>query len=172
VRFHDYNPQYDQGYEQEPLMEKGSDSYRFWWRVLVIVVVAGVAIGFVASASYAVYPYSVTVSGTFVASDGSRAQLVAFVECSDLAYSTCPDPGEQPVDFCIAPVVMDMTQYCTEYNLEANPGHYSVSLRNGEDYNMVGYMVNAKGTFDKVCRGTLVLSPMTTDQNSTQDLGC
>ena len=97
----------------------GDASYHFWRKVLVVVIV----VGYVASISYVRYPYSVEVKGTFIASDGSRAELVDF-ECSSMIYSVCPDPGQQPVADCIAPPVMNMTNCCTEVHTGANPGHY------------------------------------------------
>ena len=159
-------------YGQEPTIEVGKDSYRFWWRVLAVVIVAAIVIGYVASISYVAYPYNVQVKGTFTAADGSRALLVDFFECSDMDYSVCPDPGQQPVDTCIAPQIMNMTGYCTEVYMEAHPGQYQATLKNGEDYTMKGYMVNSKGTFDKVCTVTIVLYPLGTSHTSIQNFSC
>jgi hypothetical protein len=174
LRFLDYNPEYQHGSEQEPLIEKGKDRFRFWSKVLIAVILAGILIGYAASASYTVYPYRVSVGGTFVASDGSKAQLVGMVACNEYIYanSSCPDPGQSAAWDCEAPPVMKLTQFCNELNLEANPGHYSLSLRNGEDYTVVGYMVNSAGGFDKICNVTIVLSPDLRAHNSTQDLAC
>lgn len=168
----DYNPGYGPAPEPEPTIERGKDSFNVWWKVLAIVIVAGVAIGFFASVSYVIYPYNVTVSGTFVSKDGGRAQLVDFYECNGFIYTTCPDPGEQPVQYCVAPADMNMTNFCTEYFFDSDPGHYEVFLRNGENYVMKGYMINAKGAYDKVCTVTVILYPPLRSQNSTQNFLC
>jgi hypothetical protein len=60
---------------------------------------------------------------------------------------------------------------CVTYNLEA-PGHYDVSLRNGENYTLTGYTEFKNGTFDKVCVEKIVLSPPTPSQRVAGDLGC
>ncbi len=166
----DYDHETDYG--QEPTIEVGKDSYRLWWRVLAVVIVVGIVIGYVASISYVAYPYSVEVKGTFTGSDGSKALLVDFYECSDMVYTQCPDAGQQPVDTCIAPPVMNMTDYCTEVYMEDNPGHYQISLKNGEDYTMKGYMVFPGEIFDKVCTVTIVLYPLMTARTSTQNFTC
>ena len=67
---------------------------------------------------------------------------------------------------------MRMAPECVTYDLEAAPGHYQVSLRNGENYTLTGYMAFKNGTFDKACFETIVLSPATQQQNVTRDLSC
>lgn len=168
----DYNPGSGPAPEQEPTIERGRDTFNVWWKVFVIIVATAVAIGFVASVSYTVYPYSVTVSGTFFSKDGGRAQLVDFYECDDMIYVTCPNPSETPVDDCVAPADMNMTNFCTEYFFDSDPGHYEVNLRNGENYVMKGYMINAKGAFDTICTVTVILYPPVRSQNSTQNFLC
>jgi len=167
-------PQYEPGFEQEPTIEKGKDRFRFWWKVLVAVIVAGILIGFAASESYNVYPYTVHVGGTFIASDGSRAQLLGMTACDEYLYAntTCPDPGLAKSWDCLAPEDMNLGEFCNVYNLEANPGHYQITLRNGEDYSVVAYMVTSSGGFDKICSATIHLSPQLTSHNSTQNFGC
>ncbi len=167
-----YDPDPDSEYQQEPTIERGVDSAKKWWRVLVAVIIAGVVVGYVVSVSYTVYPFNVEVSGTFTSPDGSRMILVDFVECSDLSYATCPDPSQTPVDSCVAPPVMNVTNYCTEFYFEHTPGHYDIVLKNGYDYTMKAYMQFANGTFDKVCAVKVILSPALTTRDSTQNFSC
>jgi len=159
-------------YGQEPTIEVGKDSYRLWWRVLVVVIVAGLVVGFIASISYVQYPYMVNVSGTFTSSEGGGASIVGLVACDEWLYTQCSDPGLQPSYDCLAPLVMNLTQMCTLYFFDENPGLYQMSLRNGENYNVTGYLQFKNGTFDKVCFEKVVLTPKTSKHSVTDNLTC
>ena len=159
--------------EQEPFIELRKDyEYKRWGRVLVAVILAGLVIGYAVSASYVKYPYSVNVNGTFTSSDGAVADEVGVLGCNAWLYQQCPDPGLQPVYQCFAEPVMNLTLYCTSYDLENTPGHYALSVRNGEDYAMAGYLVYKNGTFAKVCHVTIKLTPDVTQRNVTQNFVC
>ena len=159
-------------YGQEPTIEVGKDSYRIWWRVLAVIIVAGIVIGYVASISYVAYPFTVSVSGTITSSEGGQVVIVGLVACDEWIYTQCSDPGLHPSYDCLAPPVMNLTNMCTEYNLGANPGHYQVSLRNGEDYNVSAYLQFKNGTFDKACFVTVTLSPKLTEKSTTENFTC
>ncbi len=160
-------------YEQEPSIEKGKDTGRPWFRILVVVVLAGVIIGYAVSASYTKYPYTVNVSGTITSPDGSRVTIVGFVECNGWTYpNQCPDPGQTPVYGCEAPPQMNLTLNCSDYVFDNTPGHYHVSLRNGENYAMSAYLQFPNTTFDKVCVFTVTLTPDTSSRNVTQSFTC
>lgn len=164
-------PEYE--YEQEPSFERGKDSGRPWFKILLVVVLIGVVVGYAVSASYTTYPYTVYVSGTINSSDGSRVTIVGFVECSGWTYPDhCPDPGQTPVYECNAPPQMNLTSYCHEYVFDDTPGHYHVSLRNGEDYLMSAYLQYQNYTFAKVCWFTVDLTPNLAFANSTQNFTC
>jgi hypothetical protein len=163
----------EQDQEQEPIIEMGKDNqYKHWGRILIAVILAGIVIGYVASVSYVQYPYSVNVSGTFTSANGAVADEVAIPGCNAWLYTQCPDPGLQPVYQCFAEPVMNMTQYCTSYDLENTPGHYSVSVRNGEDYALTAYLVYKNDSFAKVCMETIKLTPDVTHHNVTQNFSC
>ncbi len=170
MRLSDHGQESDYG--QEPTIEVGKDSYRLWWRVLAVVIVVGIVIGYVASISYVAYPYDVSVSGTFTSSDGGQVAIVGLVACDEWVYTQCPDPGLQPSYDCLAPPVMNLTNMCTVYNLDENPGHYQVSLRNGENYNMSGFLQFKNGTFDKVCFVKVTLTPKLTKKSVTESFTC
>jgi hypothetical protein len=159
-------------YEREPSVEGGKDVAAFWGKMLVVVVVLAIVIGYVASVSYQQYPYEAEVSGTYATSEGGRATIVGLAACNAWVYQHCPDPGQVPTYDCQAPPQMNMGPECVTYNLEATPGHYDVSLRNGENYTLTGYLTFQNGTFDKVCFGTIVLSPPTHEQRVARDLSC
>ena len=159
-------------HEREPSIEGGKDIAAFWGKILLVVVVAGVLIGYVASVSYRQYPYSVNVSGTYTTPEGGRATIVGLPACNAWVYQQCPDPGQTAVYDCHAPLEMKMAPECVTYSLESAPGHYQVSLRNGENYTLTGYMEFKNGTFDKACFETIVLSPVTQQQDVTRDLSC
>jgi len=158
------------GYEREPSVETGKDVAAFWGKILVVVVVVAVVIGYVASVSYRQYPYSVEVSGSFTTAEGGRATIVGLAACDAWVYQHCPDPGQMPEYDCHAPPQMNMGPECVTYNLEA-PGRYDVSLRNGENYTLTGYTEFKNGTFDKVCFEKFELSPPTPAPRVTRDLG-
>lgn len=159
-------------HEHEPSIEIGKDTAVFWGRILIVVVVAAVIIGYVASVSYQQYPYMVNVSGSYTTSDGGRATIIGLAACNAWVYQQCPDPGQRAVYDCAAPPQMNMAPECVTYNLEATPGLYQVSLRNGENYTLTGYMTFKNGTFDKACFDTIVLMPQTSQRNVTRDLIC
>ncbi|HUH99587.1 MAG TPA: hypothetical protein VLY65_00960 [Nitrososphaerales archaeon] len=160
-------------YEPEPIIEKGKDTGRPWFKVLIVVIVIGVTIGYVASVSYTKYPYTVNVGGTITSPDGSRATIVGFVECNAWTYTnSCPDPGQIPSYDCEAPPQMNLTQYCEEFVFDNTPGHYHVTLRNGETYTMSAYMQFSNTTFDKVCFLSVRLTPDTSSRNVTQNFSC
>ena len=137
-----------------------------------MVVVAAVIIGYVASVSYQTNPYTVSVSGTYTSSEGGRATIVGLPACNAWVYQHCSDPGQTPSYDCHAPPQMNLGGQCNTFDLEANPAHYSVRLRNGENYTLTGYLEFQNGTFDKVCFAPIVLTPPTHQQNVTQDLRC
>jgi hypothetical protein len=160
-------------YEQEPSIEIGKDSaFKHWGRVLIVVIVAGIVIGYVASVSYVQYPYTVTVNGTFTTSNGGVADEVAIEGCDAWLYTQCSDPGLTPVYQCFAEPAMNMTQYCTTWDLENTPGQYAVSVRNGENYALTGYLVYKNGSFAKICLVTIKLDPNVTHRNVTQNFVC
>jgi hypothetical protein len=160
-------------YEQEPSIERGEDTGRPWFKVLIVVIVAGVIIGYAVSASYTKYPYTVNVDGSITSPDGSRVTIVGFVECNGWTYpNQCPDPGQDPVFECNAPTQMNLTFFCTDYVFDQNPGHYHVTLRNGENYAMTAYLQYPNATFAKVCSFTVRLSPDVSSGNVTQDFSC
>jgi hypothetical protein len=137
-----------------------------------VVVVAAVIIGYVASVSYQTNPYTVTVSGSYTSSEGGRATIVGLPACDAWVYQHCPDPGQSPSYDCHAPPQMNLGGQCETYYLDTNPGHYSVRLRNGENYTLTGYLEFPNGTFDKVCLPPIVLTPSTHLANATMDLRC
>jgi hypothetical protein len=159
-------------YEREPSIEKGKDMATFWGRVLVAVVVAAVIIGYVASVSYQQYPYTVNVTGTYTTPEAGRATVVGLPACDEWVYQHCPDPGMAPSFDCHAPPQMNLGGQCILYNLDATPGHYRVSLRNGENYTLTGYMEFQNGTFDKACFAKVVLSAPTHQSEVTENLSC
>lgn len=178
MRFRDYNPDYggqtEPGYEQEPTIEKGKDRFRFWFRMLIAVILAGVIIGYAASASYTVYPYSVNVHGMFTSSDGGKIQILGLAACNEFMYAntSCPSPGEPEAWDCEAPTDMSLGHFCALYYFESNPGHYEISLKNGRNYAVTAYLVTDHGAFDKVCNATIILAPQITSRNSTQNFSC
>jgi hypothetical protein len=159
-------------YEQEPNFEAGPDTYKKWLRVLAVVILAGIIIGYVASVSYVQYPYDVGVEGTYKSSNGGLALYIATAACNAWLYQQCPVPGEYPVYQCWAPPVMKMGSYCVTYDTETSLGHYEEDFRNGENYNVTGYMIFRNGTFDKVCFNSITLIPMVTGHNATENLSC
>ncbi len=159
-------------FEREPSFEKSKDTATFWGRTLIVVIVAAVFIGYVASVSYQQYPYSVEVSGSYTTAEGGMATIVGLPACNAWVYQHCPDPGQLPAYDCHAPPQMNMGGQCATYSLEATPGHYDVSLRNGENYTLTGYMAFRNGTFDKVCLATVVLLPTTHQHSVVRDIAC
>jgi hypothetical protein len=158
--------------QMEPSVERGKDSSTRWLRVFVVVVLAGIVIGYVASVSYAQYPYEVGVNGNFTSSNGGAALYMAVPGCDAWLYQQCPDPGEYAVYQCWAPTAMNMSDYCVTYSLETSRGHYEEEFRNGENYVVTGYLVSKNGTFDKACDATVVLAPAITHHNATENLTC
>lgn len=163
---------YSEQQEHEPTIERGKDNASFWGKVLVLVIVAAVVIAYAASVSYQQYPYTVDVSGSYTTSEGGSATIIGLAACNAWVYQHCPDPGQRAVYDCSAPPQMNMGNECVTYDLEGTPGHYEVSLRNGENYTLTGYMTFRNGTLDKVCFETVVLSPVTRQQSVTRDLSC
>jgi len=137
----------------------------------LVVVVAGVIIGYVASVSYRQFPYTVNVSApTRRRREGGRNDRRP-CRLQRLVYQRCPDPGRRPVYDCHAPPEMKMARVVS-LQPRVRPGHFQVSLRNGENYTLTGYMAFRNGTFDKACFETVVLSPVTQQQDVTRDLSC
>ena len=166
------DPGQESDYGQEPTIEVGKDSYRFWWKVLVIFIVAGLVVGYVASISYVQYPYTVTVSGTFTSSEGGLVNILGVPACDESLYAQCPDPGLQPTYVCLAPPAMKLPSLCTLWFFDENPGHYQVTLRNGENYTVSGYLQFKNGTFDKACFEKIVLQPQTSKQSIVDNFSC
>ena len=170
IALSDYSPEYEQ--EREPTIERGKDISRFWWRVLIAVIIAGVLIGFFASVSYVKYPYEVSVRGTWFSSNGGELVEVALPACDAFIYTQCPDPGMQPTIGCEAPPDMNMPILCITYEINAPLGHYTLTLRNGEDYAVTGALSYPNGTFDKNCVETIALVPQTSQRNVTENFNC
>lgn len=159
-------------HEREPTIERGKDSSVKWGRILAAVVLAAIVIGYLASVSYIEYPYTVNVSGTYTSSEGAKATIIGLAACNAWVYQQCPDPGQRAAYDCTAPPEMKMASECVTYSLTASPGRYQVSLRNGENYTLTGYMTDKNGIYVKVCFETIVLSPATQQHNVTRNLSC
>jgi hypothetical protein len=158
--------------QQESRYEGEADSYKRWVKVLAVVIVAGVVVGYGVSSSYAQHPYYVGVNGDFTSHNGGVALYMAVEACNAWLYQNCPDPGEYPVYQCWAPPVMNMSSYCVTYDTETSLGHYEEDFRNGENYAVTGYLIFKNGTFDKVCQDTVVLTPAISQHNATENLTC
>lgn len=178
MRFRDYTPDYsgqpEPGYEQEPTIERGKDRLRFWSRVLIAVVIAGIIIGYAASVSYVFYPYTVNVHGSFTSPEGGKIQILGLVACDEWLYAneSCPSPGEPQAWDCLAPDDMNLGHFCALYYFESDPGQYNIALKNGRDYAVTAYLQYSNGLFDKVCNATIILSPSLSGRNSTQNFSC
>ena len=159
-------------YEREPTIERGKDIATFWAKVLAVVVVVAIVIGYVASVSYQQYPYTVTVSGTYTTPEGARATEIGLPACNAWVYQQCPDPGQSPSYDCHAPPQLNLGGQCVTYNFDSTPGQYHVNLRNGENYTLAGYMEFQNGTFEKACFTPVALVPQTHQRNVTQNLVC
>ena len=158
--------------EREPTYDTPDAGLRKAGMIIVALVAVALVIGYVVSQSYTQYPYTVNVSGTFIAKDGAVAVRLARPACNGWFYERCPDPGEQPVYDCFASPNMNQTNWCVTYDLSPKPGLYRMPLRNGENYQITASMVNSSGAFKKVCIATITLSPMVDSANSTQNLTC